>query len=137
MGRNTSKLLDDGSVRVIKWLMVAGVFASVAHFADNAFEIGRYPEPSWITPQIVLFAWIPDAVVATVALLRRSGDLVMVSLAALFGLLLLTGLAHYSYGSPTRMAALSNFTIVFEALSGVALLAVLCWSLTRHAKTSE
>ena len=137
MRRRTSRLLDDGSIRVIKWLIVAGVIASVAHFADNAFEIGRYPEPSWITPRIVLFAWLPDAIVATGALLRKNGDLIFVMLTAIFGLLLLTGLAHYSYGSPIHMAALSNFTIVVEAITGVTLLAVLCWSLSHRGKTSE
>jgi hypothetical protein len=136
MRRRISKPLDDGSVRAIKWLIVAGVIASVAHFADNAFEIGRYPEPGWITSGIVLFAWLPDAIVAAAALFRKNGDLVFVMLAAVFGLLLLTGLAHYSYGSPTSMAALSNFTIVFEAISGVTLLAVLCWSIGHRGKTS-
>jgi len=117
-------------VLIVKRLIVVGLIASLAHFADNAFEIGYYPEPSWITPDIVLLSFIPVAFVAIAALLRRNGDLVFVTLTAIFGALLLTGLAHYYYGSPIRMNWLSNFTIVFEALSGVALLGALFWSLS-------
>ena len=115
---------------IAKRVIVVGLIASLVHFTDNAFEIGHYPEPTWITPGIVLFALIPVAFVAIAALLRKSGDLVFVMLTAIFGALLLTGLAHYSYGSPMRMSGLSNFTIVFEALSGIALLGVLFWSLS-------
>jgi hypothetical protein len=126
---NTRELFNKRSTSVIKWLIVVGIVASLAHFADNALEIGHYPEPSWITPGIVLFAWIPNAVVAGVALVRKIGDLAFAIFAAIFGVLMLTGLAHYLYGSPIHIAALSNFTILFEALSGVALLSVLGWSL--------
>jgi hypothetical protein len=129
-------LLDDRTVRVVKLLIVVGIVASLVHFADNALEIGRYPEPAWIAPGIVLLAWIRDAAVATAALLRIKGDLVFMMLAAIFGVLLLTGLAHYSYGSPIYMTVLSNFTIVFEAMAGIALLAVLSWSLVRRAKSA-
>jgi hypothetical protein len=127
--RARPSLLDDRSTWVFKCLIVIGIFASLAHFADNAFEIGHYPEPTWITPGIVLLAWIPDALLPLAAIVRRRGDLVFVLLAAAFGVLLLTGLAHYAYGSPFRMAMLSNFTILFEALVGVALLSTLWWSL--------
>jgi len=123
-------LPNDRAVLIVKQFVVAGLIASLAHFADNAFEIGHYPEPSWITPDIVLLSFIPVAFVAIAALLRRNGDFVFVTLTAIFGALLLTGLAHYAYGSPMRMNGLSNFTIVFEALSGVALLGALFWSLS-------
>jgi hypothetical protein len=109
----------------VKWLILVGVVASLIHFIDNAFEIERYPEPTWITPGIVLVAWIPNAIVATTALIRTKGDIAFVTLSAIFGALLLTGLAHYLYGSPFDMSATSNFTIVFEALSGIVLLTVL------------
>ena len=114
---------------VIKWLIVVGIVASLAHFAHNALEIGNYPEPSWITPGIVLFAWIPNAVVAGVALVRKIGDLAFAIFAAMFGVLMLTGLAHYLYGSPIHIPDLSNLTILFEALSGVALHSILGRSL--------
>jgi hypothetical protein len=130
---STHDLLNDPSVLIVKRLILVGIVASLAHFIDNAFEIGRYPEPASITPGIVLFAYIPNAVVATTALLRKNGDLVFVALCAIFGLLLLTGLAHYLYGSPFKMDGTSNFTIVFEALSGVALLTVLFRSIARPA----
>jgi len=126
--RTTS--LSDRAVLIVKRLIVVGLIASLAHFADNAFEIGHYPEPSWITPDIVLLSFIPVAFVAIAALLRRNGDFVFVTLTAIFGALLLTGLAHYAYGSPMRMNGLSNFTIAFEALSGVALLGALFRSLS-------
>ncbi|HEY7993025.1 MAG TPA: hypothetical protein VID24_02300 [Candidatus Eremiobacteraceae bacterium] len=114
----------------VKRLIVVGIIASLVHFSDNAFEIGHYPEPSWITPNIVLVSWIPVAVLATAALLRKNGDPVFVMLSAILAVLSLTGLAHYLYGSPMRMYGLSDFTIAFEALSGVALLGALFWSLS-------
>ncbi len=125
-------MLNDQSTLIVKRLIVIGTVASVAHFADNALEIGHYPEPNWIKPGIVLFAWIPVAVVAATALLRKNGDRIFATLAAIFGVLLLTALAHYLYRSPFQLAGLANFTIVFEALSGLALLILLSWSLTRN-----
>jgi len=127
------EMLDCRSLRVVKWIVVAGIVASLAHFTDNAFEIGRYPEPSWITPSIVLSAWIPDAIVAIAALLRKNGDIVFVTLSAIFGVLLLTGLAHYAYGSASHMVFLSNFTIVFEAVSGGTLLVTLARAVARRS----
>ena len=123
-------LLDDRAVSIVRRFIAVGLIATLTHFADNAFEIGHYPEPSWITPDIVLLSLIPVAFVAIAALVRKNGDFVFVSLTAIFGALSLTGLAHYLYGSPMRMNGLSNFTIAFEALSGVALLGVLFWSLS-------
>ena len=128
---NKHELISDQSMSAVKRSIVVGIVASLTHFVDNAVEIGRYPEPSWITPAIVLFAWIPLAFVAATALFRKKGDLVFVTLTGIFGVLLLGGLAHYMYESPAHMVDFSNFTIVFEALSGVMLLIALFRSLAR------
>jgi hypothetical protein len=117
-------MLDDRALTSVKWAIALGLVASLAHFADNAIHIARYPEPAWISPGVVLLAWLPIAVIAAAALLRR-GDCIFVLLTAVFGALLLSGLAHYSYGSPGSMAPSSNATIMFEALTGVAVLGAL------------
>jgi hypothetical protein len=129
----TPRLLDDRTFLVVKRLIVVGVVASLVHFADNAFEIGSYPEPTWITPGIALFAWIPDGIIAIAAGLRKNGDRIFVFISTIFGMLMLTGLAHYLYGSPFQMAFFSNLTIIFEAATGLAILAVLWWALARSA----
>jgi hypothetical protein len=128
----TQELLSERSILAVKRLIVVGIVASVAHFLDNALEIGHYPEPNWITPGIVLLAWIPNGIVAIAALVWRNNDLVFATLTAIFGLLLLTGLAHYLYGSPTHISSVSNFTILFEALSGVSILVALSFALANR-----
>ncbi len=112
-------------IRTAKLLIAAGVLASAAHFADNALAIERYPEPGWITPAGVVAAWCVITAIAAFALVRRAADAPFFAAAALYALILLSGLLHYAFGAPMHMALRTNVTVVAEAVVGIALASVL------------
>ena len=116
-------------IRAAKLLIAAGVLASAVHFADNALAIERYPEPGWITPTGVVAVWCVITAIAAFALTRRTAGTQFFAAAALYALVLLSGLLHYAFGAPMHMALRSNVTVLAEAFVGV----VLAWVLL-HAR---
>lgn len=116
------------SLRTIKLVIAAGMFATALHFADNALAIERYPEPGWITPLGVVAAWCAVTAIAVVALARKTIDRVFFTAAGAYVLVLISGLLHYAFGTPMHMAARSNVTVLAEALIGLALAGVLVWN---------
>jgi|GEM_PF-6865074 hypothetical protein len=114
--------------RTIKVLIVAGMAASVLHFADNAFAIEHYPEPGWITPFGVVASWCVVTAVALVAVTRKRADGPFLATTAIYILVLLSGLLHYAFGPPMHMALRSHVTVLAEALTGFALAGALLGS---------
>ena len=112
-------------IRTAKLLIAAGVLASAVHFADNALAIARYPEPAWITPAGIVAAWCVVTAIAVLGLMRRTADRVFFAAAAIYAMVLLSGLLHYAFGAPMHMARRSNVTVLVEAFVG----AVLAWAL--------
>ncbi len=112
-------------MRTTKVLLLAGLLASLLHFADNTFAIGRYPEPAWITPVGVAASWCVVSVPAVVAFTRRHADAPFFWSAGIYAVLLLGGLLHYIFGTPMDMPLRSNVTVLAEALCGAALGAAL------------
>jgi hypothetical protein len=108
-------------MRAWKILIGVGIIASTLHFADNAIELGGYTEPNWITPAGVIAAWFAVAALALAALIRRSPDRTFFACSWAFAAVLLSGLAHYAFGTPMDMPLRSNMTVLFEASVGVAL----------------
>ena len=119
-------------MRTVKLLIVLGMLASVLHFADNTIAIERYPEPGWITPFGVVAAWCVVTAVAVLALTRKTAGAVFFAAAAVYSLVLLSGLLHYAFDAPMRMALRSNVTVLAEALTGVVLAAALL-----HARSAR
>ena len=100
---------------------MAGMAASVLHFADNALEIERYPEPGWITPFGVVASWCVVTAVALVALTRRRADGTFLATTTISIFVLLSGLLHYAFDAPAHMTLRSHVTILAEGLAGFAL----------------
>jgi ABC-type transport system involved in cytochrome c biogenesis permease subunit len=73
----------------------------------------------------VVAAWCVVTTIAVVALARATADGVFVAMAAAYALVLLSGMLHYAFGTPMRMAARSNVTVLAEALAGAALASAL------------
>jgi hypothetical protein len=125
-----------GRLRATKPLIWAGMLASGLHFADNALEIGQYPEPHWITPFGVAVSWCMTTAIAVLALTRKKADTLFVISGYAYALVLLSGLLHYAFGSVTQMSARSNSTVVAEALAGAALMvAMVVTSLSGNVNT--
>lgn len=114
-------MIEASRMRRLKLLIVAGMLASVLHFADNTFAIARYPEPSWITPFGVAVSWCAVTALAVVALTRRSADRVFFATTGIYALVLLTGLLHYAFGPAMQVAVRSQLTVLAEAIAGAAL----------------
>jgi hypothetical protein len=118
-------VIDVSRMRRLKLLIVAGMLASALHFADNAFAIARYPEPSWITPFGVAVSWCVMTALAVVALTCKSADGVFFATAGVDELVLLSGLLHYAFGSAMQIAVRSQITVLAEAIAGAALASAL------------
>lgn len=114
---------------VIKGLVVIGTVASLAHFADNATSISRYPEPTWITPIGVWLGWVPIGALSAFLLLKRRYDISFKIGAFILSVVLMTGLLHFAYGSMLTMSPISTTTVLAETASGIALLAALLFRL--------
>jgi hypothetical protein len=113
------------------WVCLAVYFgASLTHFVHNAEYIASYPNmPGWITRNGVYLAWMAINAVGLVglALLRspwRAGGLLIL---ALYGLLGLDGLGHYTLALCSQHTLVMNATIWFEVAAGL-LLAAACVS---------
>ena len=124
-------------MRTSKVLLLAGLLASLLHFADNTFAIERYPEPRWITPLGVAVSWCVVSVPAVVAFTRRRADASFFSSAGIYAVLLLGGLLHYVFGAPMGMPLRSNMTVLAEALCGAALGAALLTARRRYASAAS
>jgi len=115
--------MTHGQLPHIKLLIIIGMLASALHFADNALNIGRYPEPSWITPPAVVGTWLLFNILAVAVLTRHSVGRIALICASLYAAFLLSGLLHYVFGPPLSTDPRSNATVLLEAAAGVLLAA--------------
>jgi hypothetical protein len=114
------------------WLLVLYAVASLVHFSHNAEYIALYPNmPAWLTREKVYVAWLAISAVGLV-----SGTMWLVGWRvaaflgiALYGVLGLDGLAHYTLALCSEHTLATNFTIWLEALVGLALAASSLWHL--------
>jgi hypothetical protein len=121
--------------RTVKFLVAAGLLASLLHFADNTFAIDQYPEPSWITPPGVAVSWFVVSVLAVVALSRKRADKAFFRFAGVYAVVLLGGLLHYAFSPPMHMPVRSNITVLTESLIGIVLASAI-WTGGRTRQTN-
>lgn len=115
-----------------RWLLVllaVNIGASVLHYVDNIVFFHTYPEPPWISPQIIDAFWFvmtPFAVLGYVLYgkgLRAYSYLCLY----LYSLMSLLVLGHYRYGSMSEMSLKINLLIITEAFAAVALIVYTMW----------
>ena len=109
----------------IQLLFLIFFIANLTHFVHNAEYIAYYPGiPAWLTREKVYLAWVAGVSVGLVGLLvtRTRFKLLGVSLIAAYGALGIDGLAHYTLGLCSEHTLVTNLTIWFEVLAGMALL---------------
>ena len=110
------------------------------HFSHNAEYIALYPNmPAWITRENVYVAWLGvSAVGLGGGVMWIVGWHVAASFGiALYGLLGLDGLAHYTLALCTEHTLAMNLTIWLEASAGLALAGSSLWHLARRGRLSR
>ena len=113
------------------WVLLAlyGV-ASLVHFSHNAEYIAFYPNiPAWLTRENVYLAWLVITSVGIIGtILGAAGWCRTATLFfAAYGALGLDGLGHYTLALCSEHTLAMNFSIWFEAVTGVALAASAGW----------
>jgi hypothetical protein len=107
------------------WALLAIYFtASLVHFTHNAEFIALYPNmPSGIERETVYLAWLAVTSVGIAGLvLAKTGARVIGTLGlALYGLLGLDGLLHYTLALCSEHSLAMNLTIWWEVAAGIAL----------------
>jgi hypothetical protein len=110
--------------RALLWLVLVHAAASLVHFAHNAAYLADYPNmPAWISPAGIYGAWLAEAAVGALGVLLmlrgRSMGLVLLALYALLGL---AGLDHYTLAPISAHTLAMNATIWLETATAIILL---------------
>jgi hypothetical protein len=111
-------------------LVLVHAAASLLHFVHNATFLADYPNmPAWITPGGVYAVWLGEAAIgaAGVILFLRGRTLIGLALIAIYAVLGLGGLDHYTLASISAHTLAMNATIWLETATGIVLLVFVIW----------
>ena len=110
--------------RALLSLVLVHTAASLVHFVHNAAYLADYPNmPTWISPAGIYGVWLAEAAIGAAGVLlmlrgRRAG-LVLIAIYAVLGL---AGLDHYTLAPVSAHTLAMNATIWLETATGLALL---------------
>lgn len=110
--------------------------ASLLHFVHNAIYLHGYPNlPPWLTAWGVIAAWLVVAGTGALGYLiyQRVSRVAGLPLLAVYGLLGLGGLDHYTVAPISAHTMAMNLTILAESASALVLLAYLAKCAFRRA----
>ena len=116
-------------------LVLIHAAASLTHFVHNATFLADYPNmPAWISPGGIYAVWLGEAAIGAVGvLLLLRGRTIGLALIAIYAVLGLGGLDHYTLASISAHTLAMNATIWLETTTGIILLGFVIWrSLDRH-----
>ena len=110
--------------RALLSLVLLHAAASLAHFIHNAAYLADYPNmPAWLSPAGIYGVWLAEAAVGALGVLfmlrGRSSGLVLIALYAVLGL---GGLDHYTLAPISAHTLAMNATIWLETATAIALL---------------
>jgi hypothetical protein len=110
--------------RALLSLVLVHAAASLVHFVHNAAYLADYPNmPAWLSPAGIYGAWLAEAAVGALGvllLLRDRGvGLVLIALYAVLGL---GGLDHYTLAPISAHTLAMNATIWLETATAIVLL---------------
>lgn len=128
----------DFSLKVYKALIWLTLYASALHFFDNVYFFDQYPEPAWLTAEIVGALWIPVALLAHRAVDRIYDNKVGYSFSLVHGFVLANwiSLGHYLFASPADILPRINFAIFLQTGMAAVLMAYTLWlQITRYRDT--
>jgi len=110
--------------RALLSLVLVHAAASLVHFVHNAAYLADYPNmPAWISPAGIYGVWSAEAAVGALGVLfmlrGRSVGLVLIALYAVLGL---AGLDHYTLAPISAHTLAMNATIWLETATAIILL---------------
>ena len=117
-------------------LVLVHTATSLLHFVHNAVFLEDYPNmPVWISPAGVYAVWLAEAAIgAAGALLWIRGRVVGLALIAIYAVLGLGGLDHYTLAPMSAHTIAMNATIWLETATGIALLALVAWTFMARSR---
>lgn len=115
-------------------LVLLHAAASLLHFVHNATFVRDYPNmPAWISPAGIYGAWLAEAALGALGVLLllrgRRGGLVLIAIYAVLGL---GGLDHYTLAPMSAHTLAMNATIWLETATALALLGCIAILLTHY-----
>lgn len=121
--------MNSAAQRSLIVLVLLHAATSLLHFVHNAVFLDSYPNmPAWISPAGVYGVWLAEAAIGAAGLwfwLRgRTAGLAMIAVYAVLGL---AGLDHYTLAPMSAHTIAMNTTIWLETATGIALLALVAW----------
>jgi hypothetical protein len=110
--------------RTLFVLVVAHAATSLLHFVHNAAFLEDYPNmPAWISPVGIYAVWLAEAAIGALGvLLLLRGRSVGLALIAVYAVLGLGGLDHYTLAPVSAHTLAMNATIWLETATAIALL---------------
>lgn len=124
--------------RVLTGLLALYLGASLLHFVHNAEHVHEYPNlPEWISRAGVYGSWVGITLLGVLgyALYRAQRYTSGLFLMALYAALGFGGLLHYARAPFSAHTAAMNFTILFEFVAALALLAAVLRTATARSST--
>ncbi|MCO8074040.1 hypothetical protein NI470_10710 [Acinetobacter lwoffii] len=125
-------------LKVYKALIWITLYAAALHFFDNVYFFFQYPEPAWLTREIVALLWIPIALMA-----HRAVDLIYIgkidhSFTVIHSFLLANwiSLGHYLFACPQEVSTRINIAIFIQTSMACILFIMTLWlQFTRYPKS--
>jgi len=110
--------------RALLSLVLVHAAASLVHFVHNAAYLADYPNmPVWISPAGIYGVWLAEAAVGALGvLLMLRGRRLGLALIALYAVLGLAGLDHYTLAPISAHTLAMNATIWLETATAIILL---------------
>jgi hypothetical protein len=111
--------------RILLALVLSHAVASLVHFVHNATFLADYPNmPGWITAGGVYAVWLAEATLGAmgVILFRCGRTMLGLMLIAIYAVLGLGGLDHYTLASISAHTLAMNATIWLETATAIVLL---------------
>jgi len=123
--------------RALPWLLLLYCGASLLHFIHNAEYVADYPNlPAWITRTSIYLVWLATFAVGLCGYMLYRGrhafpGLVLLAVYAILGL---DGLLHYSRAQMSAHTSGMNATIWFEVVTAGFALCAVTWLAARRMR---
>lgn len=124
---------ERGALRLLRWVLAAGILSTAIHYTHNFIAVDRYPGPGGsfhtVVRVAIVIAWPLLTAIGLLGYRRyregryREARVALVTYS-------ITGIStpgHFLYGDP-KIPAFFYATLFTDALTGLSVLAFLAWS---------